>query len=594
MLINQQIKTLRGLWFLIERRQKIYCLCVVILMIVASLAEALSIGSLVPFLTILSNPQKITEIPFLVWIYDILNLKISATSLTMVVTFIFISAVIIAALIRLLLLWAVITLSFLIGSSLSTRMFQIAMHQDYETHLSENSSTLISGITVKVDSIIFGAFMPCMLLLSSFGMLLAIIGMLLFFSAGLTILIFGVFVLIYITVIFSVKNKIIRQSREISQGSENVIKVLQEAFGGIRDVIVGGYQKYYVELYKKENINLKKSQGNCNFIGQSPRYFIEALGVASIALAAYLLSKKDEGLLDLLPMLGAIAFGAQKLLPILQQGYAAFVSLQSNQASLNDALLLLERPAIIVYGNSSSLSDKKFLKEIKFNAVSFCYRNAKNNILSDVDLVIPRGSRVGIIGPSGGGKSTFLDLLLGLLEPTSGSITIDGEIINSGNDSWRRLISHVPQHVFLIDGTILENIALGVPENLVDVNRLNRSLELAQLSSFVNGIYKGCKAEIGENGGKLSGGQRQRVGIARALYMNKKVLIMDEATSALDSNTEMEIMNSLYALDAQITLIIVSHKISALSRCDVIFEIDGGIIRKKDFSEIIKNEIWNT
>jgi ATP-binding cassette, subfamily B, bacterial PglK len=584
--INHQIALLRGFWGLIEQRQKVYCICIIFLMMISSIAEAVSIGAVIPFLAVLADPQKIIEVPILGLTSKFLNFNTSDNNLTLVVTFIFVAAVIIAALLRLLLLWCVVKVSFLIGSSMSVKMFQIALFQDYETHISENSSAIISGITTKVDSIIFGAFMPCMLLLSSFGMLFGIIGTLLFFNAILTISIFSLFIAIYIAVIFFVKNKIIGYSIDISQGSDNLIRVLQEAFGGIRDVIMGGLQKYYIDIYTKENLRLKKSQGSCNFIGQSPRYFIEALGIASIAIAAYFMSKKESGLIDLLPMLGAIAFATQKLLPIFQQGYAAFVSLQSNQASLYDALSLLKRPIFLLNNVSSNLVEKKFLKEIRLIDLAFSYRKSNNFIFSNIDLVIPKGSRVGIIGSSGGGKSTFLDLVMGLLKPSAGMLTVDGVSTHLRGESWRKCISHIPQNVFLVDGTILENIALGVPKYLVNMNQLNMCIEISQLKKLILNIDGGYNAKIGENGGRLSGGQRQRIGIARALYMDSDVLVMDEATSALDLVTERKIMNSIYELDKEKTIFIATHKTEILKQCDMILEIGDGRIRKIPYSEI--------
>lgn len=547
-------------------------------MTVTSFAEALSVGSIIPFLAVLSNPSILIENELFQKLAYTINLEVTNINIGLAVTLIFVAAILLAAICRLLLLWCVVTLSFRIGSSLSVRMFEVILHQEYEVHISSASSKLISGVTTKVDSIIFGAFMPCMFLISSAGMLFSIVGSLLFFNFEITLLIFGISVGIYLIIISIVKNKTILYSNKISENSANSIKVIQEGLGGIRDVLLGGYQAFYTQELRRVDLNLKKSQASCNFIGQSPRYLIEAAAVSSIAIGSYFISAKSGGLANSLPMLGAIAYGAQKLLPILQQGYAAYISLQTNKASLSEALILLNQPA--PYPNEkNTVSYFKFENEIKFKDVGFQYKKSSKLILDEINLSITKGSKVGVIGISGGGKSTFLDLLMGLLSPTKGTIAVDGIDINFLNrSSWQKIISHVPQHVFLVQGTIAENIALGTPFDKIDFSRLESSIRQSQLSNVIKGLEKGIYSDIGENGAKLSGGQRQRIGIARALYKKAKILILDEATSALDSATESSILNAIYELDKNMTIFIVTHRLSTLNKCDYLIEIKDGEI----------------
>ena len=572
---------LLALWQIIDSRQKFYCILIAVLMTITSFAEALSVGSIIPFLAVLSNPSILINNDIFQRLVNVFNFDMNNLNIGLAVTLIFVAAILIAAILRLALLWSVVTLSFRIGSSLSVKMFGIILHQDYEVHISSNSSRLISGITSKVDSIIFGAFMPCMFMISAASMLLAIVGSLLFFNFEVTLLIFGISVSIYLTIISMVKNKTLLLSNKIAENSAKAIKVIQEGLGGIRDVLLGGYQVFYTKELEKVDLNLKKSQASCNFIGQSPRYLIEAASISSIAIGSYFISSESGSLENSLPMLGAIAFGAQKLLPILQQGYAAYISLQTNKASLHDALYLLNQP-VPDRTEKQSLIPLKFENEITFSEVGFHYKKTNKLILNNINLAIPQGSKVGIVGISGGGKSTFLDLLMGLLAPTKGVIRVDGADVDVINrHSWQKIISHVPQHVFLVHGTIAENIALGTQLDKIDIVRLEESIRQSQLSDVIMNLENGIYSDIGENGAKLSGGQRQRIGIARALYKRAQILVMDEATSALDSMTESNILNSIYELDKEKTVFIVTHRLSTLDKCDFLVEIKDGEIKIK-------------
>jgi len=294
---------------------------------------------------------------------------------------------------------------------------------------------------------------------------------------------------------------------------------------------------------------------------------------------AYWLGEEPGGIVLALPVLGALALGAQRLLPAMQQGYSAWATIMGSKASLVETISLLDQPLSEDLFQVASIP-LPLKSSISFNEVYFRYSDEDSWVLHNLNLLIPKGSRVGIIGTTGSGKSTAIDLLMGLLSPSKGIITIDGSpCVGSQLKSWQKTIAHVPQMIYLADTSIAENIAFGVPKNLIDMDRILLAARQAHISDFVESLSEGYDTNVGERGVRLSGGQRQRIGIARALYKRAKVLIFDEATSALDTETELSVMESIDSLDRDLTIILVAHRITTLSRCDKIVELEQGRVK---------------
>lgn len=298
---------------------------------------------------------------------------------------------------------------------------------------------------------------------------------------------------------------------------------------------------------------------------------MESSAIIFIAVLAYKFSSSDGSEKSILPSLGVLALAAQKLLPIMQQIFVSWTSLQSGKAGLNDILLLLNQQ---MPKNNIRSKDIFFRKSITLKDISFRYSKDDQWILHNVNLEIKKGQIVGVIGKTGGGKSTLIDILMGLLEPSKGSIFIDGIALNQSNyRSWKAHISHVPQFIFLADSSIKENIAFGVPAEEIDDNLINYAAEKAQLLDFINTLPKGYDTIIGERGIRLSGGQRQRIGIARAFYKKSEIIILDEATSSLDNETESSVMAGIEEIQGDITVIVIAHRLSTLKSCSKVFEI---------------------
>jgi ATP-binding cassette subfamily B protein len=353
---------------------------------------------------------------------------------------------------------------------------------------------------------------------------------------------------------------------------------VQESVGGIRDVIIDNSQDIYLDAFGKVSRRVGIASASTAFFATAPRFIVEAAGMAIIAIVAVLIAGREGGFAYALPLLGAVALGAQRLLPLLQQVYHGWASISGHRSMVVEVLELLRLPIAPEESRGSSIEPLPLHDKISIERVSFAYPGSKLMVLDDVTLEIPRGSIVGVVGKTGSGKSTLADLIMGLIEPTEGRISIDGvPLTGEARLRWRRGIAHVPQAIFLADASIERNIAFGLSHGQIDRDRVRSAGAIAQLHDFVASLPNGYETTIGERGIRLSGGQRQRLGIARAIYKQAPVLVLDEATSALDDLTEDAVMESLAALGEQgRTIIIIAHRLSTLSRCGLLIRIEEG------------------
>jgi ATP-binding cassette, subfamily B, bacterial PglK len=549
------------------------------LMVLASFAEILSIGSVLPFLAVLTDPQRIFDFHLIQPLIKALGIS-TASQLLLPLTAAFCITAILAAAIRLLLLRSSLFLAAATGSDIGYDMYRRTLFQPYSVHVSRNTSEIIDGISIKSTAIANGVVMPLLYIFSSAIMTGLIVGILLVLAPETTLIAFGIFGLIYLAVIKLTRKQLLIDSKNIASESTQVIKSLQEGLGGIRDVLIDGTQNTFCRIYQKSDFVLRRSYASSSFISVSPRFAVEALGMLMIATLAYLLAKQPNGVAQAVPILGALALAAQRLLPLMQQAYSSWSNLRQNQYSLKDTLEFLDQPLPSELDNTSS-APISFAKEIVLDDISFSYSADAQPILQDLSIAIPKGSRIGFIGETGSGKSTLLDIIMGLLQPTSGALKIDGEKIESSNlRAWQRHVAHVPQSIFLADGTIAENIAFGLPLDQIDEVRVRQAAEQAQIHDIIEKLPNGYQTMVGERGVRLSGGQRQRLGIARAIYKQAEVIIFDEATSALDNETEKAVMEAIDQLSNELTILIIAHRLSTLKSCSVIVELENGTIKQ--------------
>ena len=585
---------LQLLWLHISnRRRKQYGL-LLILMIFGSFAEVLSISAVLPFLAVLVAPEKIFENPLAQPLIQILEIS-EPSQLLLPLTIIFGLAVIIANSMRLLLLWVSTRLSLATGADIGIGIYQKMLYQPYSFHCSRNSSEIISGITSKSDAVIFLILTPILSIINSVFVMIAILIALFVVDPAMALIAVGSFSIIYGIMFYSKRNRLTKDSIVIANESTNLVKALQEGLGGIRDVLLDGSQEIFRKIYRQSDLALRHAQGNTIIIGLAPRYLMEAIGMILIALFAYFLSQKTGGVSSAIPILGALALGAQRLLPVIQIIYQSLTSMKGGQALLEDALELIDQP-LPEYVNMQNSSPLIFDNNIRLNKIDFRYGEKLPMVLNKINLDIKKGSKVGFIGNTGSGKSTLVDIIMGLLEASDGSIEIDGEVLDSHNmRSWQAQIAHVPQAIYLADGSIEENIAFGLPKKNINSERVRFVAKQAQISNVIESWPNQYKTRVGERGVQLSGGQRQRIGIARALYKEAAVIIFDEATSSLDSSTESSVMQAIDALSDNVTLLIIAHRLSTLKNCSQIIEIDeNGIKRIGSYNEVItQSKIFN-
>ena len=559
-------------------------------MIIASFAEVISLGSLIPFLGALTNPEKIFSNEFLQPIIIFFGLR-SPNEVVILLMCVFCFFAILSGVIRLTLLKFTNNLSFATGADLTVNIYERTLYQPYKIHIARNTSEIITGIANKSSAIIFNIILPILNIFSTSIMIMAILSTLIYvdpFICFATSLVFG---LIYTIIAKQTKNKKIKNSYIISDKSTKIIKTLQEGLGGIRDVLIDGSQKIYLKSYREADVKVRAAQASNLFLSLSPRYILESLGMILIALLAFYLFNQEGGMSSAIPMLGILALGAQRLLPVMQQAYASWSAIQGGFRSLEDVLALLDQPLPHYYENSNQ-TRLQFKKNIALDKVNFKYVSNTPFSISNVSFSIEKGESIGIIGKTGSGKSTLIDILMGLLEPTSGHIKVDGESITYKNvRAWQKHLAHVPQSIFLADTTIAENIALGIEYNDIDFVRVGICAEKAQLKNVISNLPDGYETLVGERGVRLSGGQKQRIAIARALYKNADVLIFDEATSSLDNQTEDSVMQAIEGLGGEITVIMIAHRLTTLKKCTKIIKLAEGKVDKIGSYEVITKKI---
>jgi ATP-binding cassette, subfamily B, bacterial PglK len=568
-----------------RRRQFWMLLC---LMIIASAMEIISIGTVVPFLGALTSPEQIFNHSLAQPIIQAFQIT-EPNQILLPFTIIFIVAIVISALVRLFLLYALTRLSFSTGTDISVNIYRRTLYQEYSIHTTRNSSDIINSVITKTNTVIGAIIVPLLNLISSTIILIGIVGAIFFINAQIALITFSMFVLLYWAITFFTKRALQNNSQLIADKSTQMVKSLQEGLGGIRDVLIDNSQEFYCRLYRDADLRLRRASGNNIFIANSPRFLMEGIGVILIATLAFFLARQEAGIAGAIPILGALALGAQKMLPSLQQAYASYSAMKGSESSFNDVLDLLDQPMPQANSeNSSALLS--FKKDITFKDLSFRYSPDSSWVLKDVNLSFTKGEKIGFIGTTGSGKSTIMDILMGLLQPTSGELLIDGVVISQDNRrAWQEHISHVPQSIFLADSTIQENIAFGVESTEINVHKVIHAAQKAQISGMINDLINKYKSFVGERGTRLSGGQKQRIGIARAFYKDTDVLVLDEATSALDEKTEQEIMQHINNMKENPTIFIIAHRISTLKQCDRVIRINtDNTIEQMNYNQINK------
>jgi ABC-type bacteriocin/lantibiotic exporter with double-glycine peptidase domain len=366
----------------------------------------------------------------------------------------------------------------------------------------------------------------------------------------------------------------------LQESNQKRFKIISETIGGIKDLKILGRESAYLNSFDKPSENFSSCQATSQTLSQVPQYIVEVVAFGSLlVMSMYTIVSNEADLGTMLPILGLYALGALKLKPSLQQIYSAVSSLRFGKPALEIILKDLKQKSEQEISISNDFERLSFKNEIKLKNITFMYPSKEVSALKDISIEIKANSTIGIIGTTGAGKSTLVDIILGLLTPTSGDIVVDGNVLDSANiRQWQNTIGYVPQSIFLADDTIASNIAFGVDKEHVDMAQVKSVSQMAQVHEFVSELEKGYDTIIGERGVRLSGGQRQRLGIARALYHNPELLVLDEATSALDNQTEAEVMKAINNMSGRKTIIMIAHRLSTVEKCDKVIKLQKGQI----------------
>lgn len=573
--LRQLLEIGGGLWFHLSLNKKTGFVGVLVYGFITSIAEIVSVGAIIPFLYVITGKVENSKA------LDYLELYFPTLSITHgreLMTFVFIGLVIIASIFRALYLRLSIRVAFLSGAELSAKMYKASITQDYESQIRISSSERISLIASKSGIVISQILMPMVLIINSAVFLGVLMLALILIDPISTFVVSFTLFLFYYIIARITKAKVAKSSLNVSIGLDSLFKYLRESYGGIRDIIIDGREEHQIKRYIEIESDLRDAQASIALISQAPKVIIEAFVMIAMILYSYHAIGQDGGV-GVIATIAASAYVIQKILPLIQQAYNGLVSFRGHLDVAYDVLAAL----------NSKLSTDKSLQHhtrlpisqsIEFRNVAFKYSTSDKLVLKNISVKFEKGLVYGVCGESGEGKSTLVDILMGLLYPTSGEVLVDGLVLARRDlRVWRKNISHVPQSAFLMDDTIINNICLADSVNIQDIDRVNSSIDLAQLRDFVGMLPDGLKTEIGEQGCNMSGGQRQRLSIARAIYKNSEVIVLDEPTSALDFETANQVISSIISLKTGRVIVVVSHDYNILRRCDHLLKIKGGVVQ---------------
>jgi len=573
-------KLLCQLWGQLSRRRRAQLGLLLVVMLASSVAEVVSLAAVLPFLAVLANPTALWEQPMVQLWAPRLGMG-NSQALLLPITLAFALAAIGAGGIRLLTLWLNGRLAAAIGSDLSCEAYERTLYQPYAVQVGRNSSGLIASISTDVARVIGNVLNPLLLLLSSALIALGLVVTLLAIDWRIAVGAALVIALVYAAAMAGSKRPLQQLGQRQLALNRQLIQALQEGLGAIRDVLLDRSQRFYSWTYRQADQPLRRAQAQASFLSGYPRLVLEPTGLALIALVGYVLVRQG-GVARALPLLGALALGAQRLLPMAQKVYEGWAQSRSAKGSLATVLALLAQP-LPAEALLPPPEPLLFQRNLRLDGVRFQYGQELPEVVRGVDLEIRRGERIGLIGSTGSGKSTLVDLLMGLLEPTAGRILVDDVDLYDPLQperlvAWRAAIAHVPQSIYLADSSIAENIAFGIPKERINHTQVRQAAEQAQIAGFIESSPQGYATFVGERGIRLSGGQRQRIGIARALYKRAKLLVLDEATAALDNTTELAVMEAMEGLSRDLTVVMIAHRLSTISYCDRVIHLSEGSI----------------
>lgn len=577
-----------------NQKHRYYSLQIMVLFM--AFAELFGIASIGPFMALVADINLLQTNAFFNRLYV-------ASGLSDPLEFLFLAGLTVLAMLALASVvsivstWRLSLFAYSVGTEIGDRLYQYYLNQNWLFHAASSSAQLTKKITNEARRVTEHIILPLMQMNARLVMTILIGTALLIYNPVVAAIGLLAFSSGYVIIYKVFRKRIAQYGKNISTASAKRFQLMNEGFGGIKDILLLDRSQSYVELFQDTGKTLARAQGVNSALGQVPRFFMELLAFGSMISLVLVLIKTYEGtLIQILPVLAVYALAGFKLLPALQQIYASFTTIRGGMAgfeSIKPDLIASRQPPIIGARPSEviSLVGAKF---IKFDDISFTYPNKKEAALDRVSINIAINSTVGFVGESGSGKSTAIDILLALIEPDQGHLMLDDLVIDQGNrKAWQKHIGFVPQSIFLTEGTIAENIAFGLRAKEIDLGKVKQAARLANLEELAASLPEGLDTRVGERGVQLSGGQRQRVGIARALYNETSILVFDEATSSLDGITEKVIMDAIHDLGGQKTIILIAHRLKTVQKCNVIYLFSRGrVIARGSYDELLEKNAY--
>jgi ATP-binding cassette, subfamily B, bacterial PglK len=601
---NYMLKNFHKLLVLLSSQDRKKILWLIFATIIMAFLETTGVASILPFLSIVSNPELIQTNEKIRWVYEQMGFTQSSDFLLALGSLVFIILVV-STIFRAFTAWWLLRFTLNKHYSLSRQLFSKYLYKPYPFFLDRNSSELISYLISEVSRSVSGVIMPCIQLFSKGLLVLAILSLLMAINPQIAVTIILILGISYILVYTLVKKKVSILGKEMVVSSRELYKAAGEAFGGIKDIKLLGKENEFIKRYSDPFQRNVKADALQQIISQVPQYIFEIIAIGGILLIVFYSIATQDNYLEIIPLLALYAFASYRIMPALHQIFQSVAMIRFSLPALDvvhrDLMSDFQSIDLIDIESREAMS---FSKEIEFCNIEFQYQNTEELSINKLNLTIKTNSTVGIVGTTGAGKTTAIDLILGLLRPQHGELIIDGIEINEENlSSWQLNIGYVPQSIFLCDDSITRNIAFGVSDEEINFQAVEKAARLANIHEFiVNELPNGYETEVGERGVRISGGQRQRLGISRALYHDPSILILDEATSALDGITENVIMDAIHNLSHKKTIILVAHRFSTVKECDMIFMLESGRVidqgtysylmqRNRQFSDMAKASI---
>jgi ATP-binding cassette, subfamily B, bacterial PglK len=576
------LKTWKKGWALLDARERRNAWIVLGIVIVAALSSAAMVGSIMPFLAVLADPERIRNVPALAWAYEIGGFTSDYTFLVALGGASLI-VIVLSNLLQILRALAVTRFALMRIYTLSHRLLAAYLRQPYEYFLNHNTGEMNTQILSESEQAVRQFFSPAAEVIASSLTVLSIVVVLLWVDPVVALVSFAVVGGLYGGTFMITRRLIARTGVERANANLARFRLANEALGGVKEIKLLGREEHYIHRFRAPAKAMARAQVSVQVLGQVPQYVMQAAGFGGMILLCLILLDtaalgSGAALSDLLPLLGVFAFAGQRLLPELSRLYNGLTQLNYGAGVIDAVHRDLQRKETGDFLDRHQPAPLGLKNELRLENVSYSYPNADHAGVSDVSLSIRAGEKIGIVGSTGAGKTTLADVVLGLLNPKRGRLVADGTEITAENvRAWQQTVGYVPQEIYLTDANIAENIALGLAPDEIDWKQLRHAARIAMIDAFImEDLPQGYKTIVGERGVRLSGGQRQRIGIARALSHDADLIVFDEATSALDNLTEREVMAAIDALPGDKTILLISHRLSTVQVCNRVAVMDKG------------------